>query len=729
MTRRSLLLALLSIAGCAESDPVDPLARTPSVLVRVGGDWQRSMGLATLDEPLTIRAIDPVTLEPIGRLPVRFAIERGRLSGVRLRDTIAVTDGDGIARTQVTLGAGAADTVVVTARAGTGAVERFTILVSPAPLIAAVEPKVFSGSDTIRIVGQRLDFAANGGVVRFGGASARPLRVSDTEIRVVVPACLPAGEVIVAVTNRGARTESFAAEYEVSGAPLTLAPLTGIVLPAARLDECLVLSGGGARYLIVAQVESEAQTPDVVEVELGAGTSPAVRTFASAEPHAARDAFPRAFETVLRGREAELARGAMPAASLRASAVLPSLGSTDSFTVISNLDATTFAIVTARLRYFGRNVLVWVDTTSLPDLDDARLQALARLFDDDLYPLDENAFGETSDVDGNGRVDVVLTPVVNALTPRTACSLSGFVGGFFSAHDLFPNAQHANGGEFIYGFVPDSAGRFGCPHTAAEFGRVIRTAFVHELQHVINYQQHVFRRGGRQEEIWLNEGLSHIAEELASKMYEKRYPAPAGRSIPEQIFPDSAQNYMVFNLINAYLFMRQPYFSSVTHFIEGGTIEDRGAAWLFLRWLADQYGEDILRRLVQTPLNGKANITDKTGESFSQLAGEFVIALYADSLPGFPRNAVPSRYRFHSRNLRALFSRLYDVAFFEPFPITPLNIPYGGTVSGPIRVGGAVMLTLDVPAGQTSTTLHFRPATGGAWGAGQFPQVSIFRLQ
>ena len=54
---------------------------------------------------------------------------------------------------------------------------------------------------------------------------------------------------------------------------------------------------------------------------------------------------------------------------------------------------------------------------------------------------------------------------------------------------------------------------------------------------MISFFHHVVARGGEAEEHWLNEGLSHIAEELASRVFERRYPAPLGRSTPHAALP------------------------------------------------------------------------------------------------------------------------------------------------------------------------------------------------
>src|SRR5690606_20843768 len=148
------------------------------------------------------------------------------------------------------------------------------------------------------------------------------------------------------------------------------------------------------------------------------------------------------FETVLRSRERTLAtagEGRRVAAATSAAVSAPRLLDTRKYPVIATLDASRFDTVTTRLRFIGNNILVWVDTSVV--IADAILTPLAQWFDSELYSLDVTAFGLPSDVDGDGRVHVVLTPVVNGLTPRTQCSVSGYVAGFVSAHDLYPGTK------------------------------------------------------------------------------------------------------------------------------------------------------------------------------------------------------------------------------------------------------------------------------------------------
>jgi len=392
--------------------------------------------------------------------------------------------------------------------------------------------------------------------------------------------------------------------------------------------------------------------------------------------------------------------------------------------VIATLSASRFDTVTTRLRFAGRNVLVWVDTAAR--VDDAVLLPMTQWFDGELYATDVEHFGLPSDVDGDGRVHVVLTGVVNALTPLGQCSLSGFVSGFVSAHDLFPGTPSAAGAEVFYGYVPDETGRFGCPHSLANWTRTMPLTFVHELQHLINFHQKVFVRGGREESVWLNEALSHYAEELASLVQERRYPWPAGRASPEQQFPDTAGWFILNNMINAYVYLREPYRHSLTAFTSGGTLEERGAGWLFVRWLADRFGPDIPRRLVQSGDQGAVNVTARTGIPMERLAGEFALMAVTDSLPGMPRTAVSPALRLTSRNLRSLFDRLGVIINVPPFPLRPEQLAPGQSVTGALRSGGTVYAELTVPVGE-GVAVSFVRADSVAWTPGDRARLTLFR--
>ena len=195
--------------------------------------------------------------------------------------------------------------------------------------------------------------------------------------------------------------------------------------------------------------------------------------------------------------------------------------------------------------------------------------------DTKLYEADVQAFGSPTDIDQNGHIVVLMTPTVNKLTTASECKTIGYITGFFYGLDLTPSAGSSNKGEIFYSMVADPNGATGsCAHSVAEFDRQVPATFIHELQHMISYGQHVLVRGGADEELWLNEGLSHIAEELGSLLYENDPSQP--RSTPSQIFPDSSQGFIGGDFRNAFTYLRNSMNTSVTLSLAG---RHAGGTW------------------------------------------------------------------------------------------------------------------------------------------------------
>jgi hypothetical protein len=68
-------------------------------------------------------------------------------------------------------------------------------------------------------------------------------------------------------------------------------------------------------------------------------------------------------------------------------------------------------------------------------------------------------------------------------------------------------------------------------------------------------------------------------------------------------------------------------------------LEQRGGIYLFLRLMADRYGTDILKDIVQSRCSGRRCVENVTGEQFYDLVAEFLAALYLEdrSLTTDPR--------------------------------------------------------------------------------------------
>jgi hypothetical protein len=741
------VFVVCSSAACGKNDnPTTAPPKAIALAIKDGNDQSGPAG-GLLAQPLRVTATDGKQVAVPGAI-VRFRVARGAETGTALTDTVAVATFDGTASVGLRLGT-ALDSSIEEAFLPDQptVIARFRATATPPPRLTAVVPASFAAGDTVRLRGQFFNVAVAGNTAFFGSARGRIVRGdADTSLTVVVPPCVSSGAVAARVVVGSTATNTVAATFVASSGLLALQPLEGTTVTGTELGACIQLRGGGASYLIVPQSATSAAGNRQVDFALSASV-PTLGTDAPASQPAPIAVIPPAltprdrFDLALRQREALLVEDARAAGVLRPSPDVlsrqafvapPAVGSQRSFQVLSKFDGSAFKRITARVRYVGDHIILYVDVDQPPGtLSDAELRTFGELFDRTLYDLDARAFGRESDIDANGRVIFLLTPVVNALTSASECSTSGFITGFHFGLDLLPNQVNSNRGEIFYALVPDVGGTRSCEHTKADVERVVPATFVHEFQHMISFGQHVLARGGASEALWLNEGLSHIAEELAGKTYEAKFPPPLGRTDPNQLFPDSAQGYLTPNMRNAQSFLQRPGTSSITALTGGGTLAERGGSWLFLRWLGDQKGESIYGRLVQTGRTGVANIEDKANESFAGLFGDFATAIYTDSLPGISRAQIPSRLRFTTRNFRVVFKRFADLdqsGRTPAFPFTPVGLAAGESASGTVAQGSMVYYQLTTRPNESTVGLRFSRGDLSSFLADDQVQIGIFRL-
>jgi hypothetical protein len=224
--------------------------------------------------------------------------------------------------------------------------------------------------------------------------------------------------------------------------------------------------------------------------------------------------------------------------------------------------------VTAVARSVGTKVAIYLDKT-VPTADSLRqedLDELARTFDTYHHPIDVAAFGSESDLDANGVVVVLLTDAVNALTPN--CS-NGRILGYFWGGDML-NVTGSNHAEVFYAMVP--APNSGSCTGATRKNTVdrLKPTLIHEFQHMISFNQHALVRGGPSEVTWLNEGLSHFAEELAGD----------STNIPNSEcvgFTSCLSQYASGDLLNAWDYLSDTRRISGVPSGSTGTLEERGA--------------------------------------------------------------------------------------------------------------------------------------------------------
>jgi len=412
----------------------------------------------------------------------------------------------------------------------------------------------------------------------------------------------------------------------------------------------------------------------------------------------------------------------------------PQLGDKRTFRVCSSTACTATVAVEATTVYVGARGAIYLDdVVPAGGYTESDIAEVGQLFDGaapNMYAVDTVAFGRESDIDGNGVVIILLTNAVNDLSPN--CSVTGSrVLGYFYGLDLLPgSSSNSNGGEVFFSAVPDPNSA-GCPVSRNEAMRSLGPTFIHEFQHMISFNQHRLLRGSTQPELtWLNEGLSHFAEELGGRQLPDNGVASGGA-------PDRATQFHLNNFANAFDYLAEPE----DHYLifpdlSGGTLEERGAAWLFVRWLADQFGGGsslgtaFTRAVVQTNQVGQDNVEEVTGEPIDRLMSQWQLANWLDNLPGFAGGS--ARLQYTSWNLRTEFAALNasrPSVFPRVFPLIPDESDGSGYErSGLLRGGSGRHLVLTQPAGGAVTELRLTAASGSALQAATVPRLAVARI-
>jgi hypothetical protein len=543
----------------------------------------------------------------------------------------------------------------------------------------------------------------------------------------------------------------------VSGT-LQLAAATAARVDCSNGGTTVTVAGNGASYLVVPEFATDQANNTPVAYSLAAG-QPATASVAPAASLAAPTSatmgtlpLPRpnprqmSFDAAMLARTSRLAAAgtfrttaARGGASYSIAAVtVPDTGTIRSFHVLSSIANNNYQwkSVNAKLVYKGTDILLYVDTLSpAGGFTNTQLQQFGQYFDQTLFPIDTANFGPPSDIDANGHVIMLMSPVVNGLSPSAQCATQGYIAGFFDSEDFAPTSSdpNSNYGEIFYSIVPDPNGTVSCAHSTASVQFDIASTFLHELQHLVNFSQHVILHNGQPEQGWLDEGLSIAAEEEGAVHYEQLYPPPTGRTNPSQIFPDSAEPFVQGFLYDSYQYALLPDTASVTlHSDADNGFSWRGGDWLLVRWMGDQTANAVFRKLEDTGATGVTNIQNAMGEPFPNMFADFGLSLYTDSLPGLPRNTAPAADRFVTRNVSQLWARLYatagpatDIPYARPLQLFPITSDTSASVMSP---GTTSFYRLDTPASAATVTIQFAAPGVKPLPSALQPQLAIFRL-
>ncbi len=486
--------------------------------------------------------------------------------------------------------------------------------------------------------------------------------------------------------------------------------------------DCIILPSGAAgdRYRVgvtwptLGESSSLVRQVDLSVTGLGVSAAPEAVAAPSAAapgspiPGLSDEAFQRAvrmsraterLHLALRDREAELVRrigtkGLLPrrraGATLAPMAASPSKLTIDTVTA-SSCTTSAAAKTTAVLVHENDDIAVYQDSAQhvTKPISAGLAQQMTSYYSSYAKDMVESYWGKPSDIDGNGKIILFVSPVAND-------SIAAFVwaGDFFDSDPTNPDGCAAsNEAEIIY-FNADLI----LDMSATDPGYQALATVAHEMKHVVGLYDRIAasnRTGTNQfNPSWIEEGTAEISGEMSSRIAWADNGGPsAADAVTAQSIRDAGgftqENYgIAINLARTVWFLSsQPNGLVVTPDAATAGSSIYGSGWLFERWLGDSYGNTshvargdsaFFRSLTDSATaGGVAGITAKTGKTFETLLDEFYASIMLHGT-GAPAPARPfTTYDFVSAT--SIFSNPNPAGDF-PWPIT-LNGTETPTVS------------------------------------------------
>lgn len=312
------------------------------------------------------------------------------------------------------------------------------------------------------------------------------------------------------------------------------------------------------------------------------------------------------------------------------------------------------------------HTIVFIDTLApAGGYTTEELTAFGTSFDTLGYGVDTLNFGAPTDIDGNNRVALFFTQGVNQ-RPQPQ---GGYVGGYFASRDLYAATASgcigSNEGEIFYLPVPDPGGSINSNYrNRASLSAGVLGTLVHEFQHLINAGRRLYVNTGAvsSEEVWLNEGLSHVAEELLYYRVSGNRPrANIGLALLQstQAQLDAVNTFQIQNFSRLLTYARAPEVNAP--YAQNDEFATRGAIWQFLRYAADRLGgteRNTWYALVNATTNGQANFNAVFG-SITTMARDWAVAQFMDDT-GL---STVSNYSHPSWNYRSILPALNSGAW------------------------------------------------------------------
>ncbi|WP_191557363.1 Ig-like domain-containing protein [Metabacillus idriensis] len=167
---------------------------------------------------------------------------------------------------------------------------------------------------------------------------------------------------------------------------------------------------------------------------------------------------------------------------------------------VTNFSSNQDYQINASLVHSGSKTNIWVHDNQISAAD---AKKLSDEFDSSIHPTVVSHFAPESDVNGDGKINILVYDIQDGFTGS-----GGYIGGYFYGGDLY-NMTHSNQSEIFY---IDTYPLMGMSSYKAVENSYETLA--HEFQHMVNYNQNVFIEGKTNMDTWLNEALSMAAEQI-----------------------------------------------------------------------------------------------------------------------------------------------------------------------------------------------------------------------
>ncbi|MFZ2960911.1 MAG: hypothetical protein WA705_28870 [Candidatus Ozemobacteraceae bacterium] len=311
----------------------------------------------------------------------------------------------------------------------------------------------------------------------------------------------------------------------------------------------------------------------------------------------------------------------------------------------NKLVASETLVINAELRYpnsnhpSSKNCLIYVDTKTwadasgtaynAKDISEDLINKLGEEFDNKIYSLITTVYGPSWDKNRDGRVTILITPVMN---------MKNYAGVFWGIDLISKNdgtpLQNDRDMFFVEYVTPNN------------FDSTCAT-LVHEFQHLANFVGHL---KGEYEESWLNEALSVLSEVI--------YTGNASESS---------------SFINK--FVKEPSSFSLTQWTQRSG--SYGASVLFSLYMYEQLGTDTIRNLCQSPLSGIANVNQycQNRGGFINLFKSYCAPIMREGRTDLPFNPVYD-YRTTQTGIKKdlkIFPMTYDQSYSAKLLSLSLN--------------------------------------------------------